>query len=150
MNLCAKAEKSTGDARRLLFRWGVDKAEHGRIIARLVGDGFIDDRRYAGAFVRDKVNFSRWGVYKIRAALRNKQIAEEIINEALTEVDSPGNKNMEEKLLRQLESKMRTVKYNSAYDLRGKLLRYGTGLGFDYENVAAAVDGVMKNIKENE
>ncbi len=147
MNLCAKSEKSTGDAYRLLFSWGVAKEEHDKIVERLLENKFIDDRRYAEAFVRDKMNFSRWGGYKIRAALRNKKIDENIINEVLAEVDG---QYMDDKLERQLLSKMKSLKYKNSYELRAKLIRYGSGLGFEYDNVCDAIDRLMKDIKDEE
>ena len=147
MNLCAKSEKSTGDAYRLLFAWGVEKGEHDKVVERLVKDKFIDNRRYAEAFVRDKMNFSRWGSYKKRKALRGKNIEQHIINEVLAGIDVT---QMDEKLERQLSSKMKNVKYKNSFDLRAKLLRYGTGLGFDYEKVNDMIDRLTKNIKDDE
>ena len=51
MNLCAKSEKCTGDARRLMRGWGVAAADAEKVLQRLVNERFIDDSRYAEAFV---------------------------------------------------------------------------------------------------
>lgn len=147
MDLCAKSEKSTGDAYRLLFNWGVNKADHDAIISRLIKDKFIDNRRYAAAFMRDKMNFSHWGSYRIRTGLREKRIEEDIINEVLAGIDDTVMNN---KLLQQLTHKMKNVKYKNTYDLRGKLLRYGAGLGFGHENVTNAVEEIMKTATKEE
>lgn len=144
MNLCAKSEKSTGDAHRLMMRWGVEAADRDRIVARLVEEKYIDNRRYADAFTREKLSLGGWGTYKIRAALRAKQIGEETISAALQQADK---KVMSVKLEELLRRKMRTAKAKNSYDLRGKLLRYGTGRGFDYEMVSELID---KLIKESE
>ena len=87
MRLCARAERSQGDARRLLRGWGIREAEAERIVERLVRERFIDDTRYAEAFVREKLRLSGWGAYKIRTALRRKQIAPETIDAALAQSD---------------------------------------------------------------
>ena len=68
MRLCARAEKSQDDARRLMRGWGLAEREGEQVLARLVRDRFIDDGRYAEAFVRDKLRLSGWGEYKIRTA----------------------------------------------------------------------------------
>ena len=74
MRLCARAEKCESDARRLLRGWGIGEEEASRIVERLIRDRFIDDGRYAAAFVREKLRLSGWGEYKIRAALTRKGI----------------------------------------------------------------------------
>ena len=61
MRLCARAERSSGDALRLMQNWGVAKEEQYRVLQRLQSERFIDDRRYAEAFVREKCNLSAWG-----------------------------------------------------------------------------------------
>ena len=63
MRLCARAEKSTGDARRLMRNWGVADADAEKVLDRLLSDRFIDDTRYAEAFVREKLRLSGWGEY---------------------------------------------------------------------------------------
>ncbi len=141
MNLCVKAERSEFDVRRLLERWGVAEGERQRIVDTLVRERFVDNRRYAEAYVREKVRFSGWGRYKIRAALRAKRIDEAIVEEALEQVDGA---SMREKLEHRLQMKMNRTRARDAYDLRGKLVRYGAGLGFDTDTVLEVVERLMK------
>ncbi|HIW20026.1 MAG TPA: RecX family transcriptional regulator [Candidatus Alistipes pullicola] len=141
MNLCVKAERSEFDVRRLLERWGVAEGERQRIVDTLVRERFVDNRRYAEAYVREKVRFSGWGRYKIRAALRAKRIDESIVEGALEQVDGA---SMREKLEHRLQMKMNRTKSRDAYDLRGKLVRYGAGLGFDTDTVLEVVERLMK------
>lgn len=145
MRLCARAEKCEGDARRLMRRWGLSDADARKVLARLVSDRFIDDQRYATLFVRDKMQLSGWGAYKIRTALRRKEVATEIIDEALGQLDPT---RMAERLGEQLQRKLRTTKAKTPYDLRTKLFRYGLSLGYDFETVREAVDLVMSNEHE--
>ena len=83
MRLCARAERSSGDARRLMATWGVPEQDREGVLQRLKREKFIDDERYAEAFVREKVNLSGWGEWKIRSALKRKGVAEDVINAAL-------------------------------------------------------------------
>ena len=80
MRLCARAERSEEDARRLMTRWGVAPADRERVLERLRRDRFIDDARYAEAFVREKINLSGWGARKIADALHRKRIARETLS----------------------------------------------------------------------
>lgn len=140
MRLCARAERSQGDARRLLRDWGIREAEAERIVGRLVRERFIDDTRYAEAFVREKLRLSGWGAYKIRTALRRKQIAPETIDAALAQ-SNPAE--MAERLLAQLRRKARTVRYATPYELKTKLIRYGLSLGYEFEAVAEAAASLV-------
>lgn len=140
MRLCARAEKSQEDARRLMRGWGLAERDAERVLAKLVRDRFIDDARYAGAFVREKLRLSGWGEYKIRTALQRKRIDRALIDAALAEADRSG---MDERLRRQLERKARTAKYTTQYELKTKLIRYGLSLGYDYETVVEAASGLV-------
>ena len=115
MYRCAKSEVAVSDARRSLVRWGVAEADRQRIVDTLLRERFIDERRYAEAYVREKTGLSRWGVYKIRAALRAKQIPEMLIEEALRQVDP---QFMRGKLEEQLRRKMQAIRARNGYELR--------------------------------
>ena len=87
MRLCARAEKSEGDARRLMRGWGLAERDAQQVLDRLLRDRFIDDNRYAEAFVREKLRLSGWGEYKIRTALQRKGVRKETIDAALSQAD---------------------------------------------------------------
>ena len=85
---CARMESCTFDVRRKALKameGDADAAD--RIVSSLVTDRFVDDRRYAAAFAREKSSLQGWGPVKIRFQLRGKGISDEIISEALLEVD---------------------------------------------------------------
>ena len=71
--LCSSAEHCTADIREKLARWGVTEADSCTIIDRLVQERFIDEQRYAVAFVKDKFRFSGRGRIKMRYALQQKR-----------------------------------------------------------------------------
>lgn len=141
MHLAARSEKCSADALRLMRGWGVSDADAQRVLQRLVSERFIDDSRYACAFVREKINLSGWGVYKITAALRRKGIDSAIIAEALAE---NGAVDMAERLHSLLERKMRSVKAKNSADLRAKLFRYAAGRGYDFATAKQCVERLVK------
>lgn len=142
MRLCARAERSSGDARRLMQNWGIYRQKQQVILKRLIDDRFIDDKRYAEAFVREKIRLSAWGKYKITAALKRKGIADEIIAEALADLNPTDNKK---RLQDKLQAKIKHTKYDSEYQLKTKLIRYALSLGFEMDEVMESVNDVMKN-----
>ncbi len=137
MRLCAKAERSSGDAMRLMRRWGLSDADAQRVLERLVQDRFIDDRRYAEAFVREKMNLSGWGTYKIGATLRSKGISQMIIMQAMEQLDGA---DMHERLTTLLIKRLRTLRAKSPFDARTKLLRYALSQGYDYATARECVE----------
>ncbi len=140
MRQCARAEKSSGDALRLMSRWGVPQGEREAVLERLIAEKFIDDRRFAQAYLREKLNLSGWGARKIAASLKAKGISSEIIAETLSEIDSS---DMQSRLTSKIERKAKSVKYKDQYDLKSKLVRFGISLGYDYQMVLDTVSQII-------
>ena len=142
MRLCARSEKSSGDALRLMRTWGVPEAEQRGVLEKLIADRYIDNRRYAEAYAREKSRLAGWGERKIAMQLRMKGVERETISAVLAEVLQ--DDSMAERLQEKLEKKLRTVKAANDYELRGKLLRYALGLGYDYDMSAEVIEELTK------
>lgn len=85
--LCARAEKAPCEIRQKAVRdWGLEQDDADRLVEELKKEGFINEERYARAFVNDKFKYAHWGKTKIANALRQKSIDREIIDAALEEV----------------------------------------------------------------
>ena len=143
MRMCARSERSSGDALRLMKRWGVADDEARKVLARLQAERFIDDRRFAEAFVRDKLNLSGWGAYKIKMSLRAKGVAREIIEEVVSQmIDAT---DMKERLEDIMQRKMRTLKYSSTYEAKTKLIRFAASRGYDIEEAVECASKILKD-----
>lgn len=141
MRLCARAEKCSGDALRLMRRWGLSDADAKGVLERLVRERFIDDVRYAEAFVREKVRFSGWGAHKIRAALRAKSLPSVTIDGALAQIEPDSNS---ERLAEMIRKKGAKTTFKDAYDLKAKLVRFGMSRGFDLDDVLTATEAYLR------
>jgi len=141
-NLCARQEKCTWDIMLKLKLWGVKNEEVQKIVSMLVDEGFVDDRRYASMFAREKSQLNKWGSIKIASALRAKKIDESIIKEALLELQPKFDRATLENII---TTKAKQVKAKSPSDLRAKLVRFGLSRGFELEHVVKTVDMVMKS-----
>jgi regulatory protein len=128
MSLCAGREVCLSDIKQKLNAWGVEDEDKQKIINRLINDKFIDERRYALAFVKDKFRYNKWGKIKLSAALRMKNIADETIREALDSIDEEIYRAALKSII---TNRRKTLKSRSLYDLKGKLLRYGLSKGFE-------------------
>jgi len=128
MAQCSRREYCSDDIRNKLSLWGVDNDDIGKILRILISDNFINEPRYATAFVRDKFKYNKWGKVKISAHLRGKKVPQDIISSALESIDN----DLYIKLLRELiEAHRKSVKAKNQYDLKAKLLRYGLSKGFE-------------------
>ena len=143
MRMCARSERSSGDALRLMKRWGVADEDARKVLQRLQNERFIDDSRFAEAFVRDKINLSSWGAYKIKSALRAKGVSREVIESVVEPM--LGKTNMSERLEEMMQRKLRTLKYNSPYEAKTKLIRFAASRGYDMEQ---AIDCASKVIND--
>jgi regulatory protein len=128
MAICSRREICIKDIQDKLESWGIGKNESEKITALLIKENFLNEERFAQAFVKDKFNYNKCGKVKISAHLRAKNIPGEIINNALDVIDN----DLYIRTLRDLISRHRkSVKAKNQYDLKGKLLRYGSSKGFE-------------------
>ncbi len=84
---CSGAEHCCLEVRQMLERRKAESADIERIIKYLIKEGYIDESRYAAAFVHDKVRFAKWGRAKIAQALWQKRIPAGVADEALASID---------------------------------------------------------------
>lgn len=142
--LCARSEQCTFDLRRKLSRWGVSEDDAARIMSSLCRARFVDDERFARAYVLEKVRVSRWGRVKIRLGLVAKRIDRDIIEVALEEeIDS---REYEGNLIEILRAKMRTIDDPDSYEGKTRLFRHGVMRGYESREVVAAIksDGLWE------
>ena len=135
--LCAQAEHCEQEMRDKLKRWELDTAAADRIIARLQKERYIDDARYARAFVKDKIRYNKWGRRKVEQALWQKRIADDIRQQVLGEIDENEYLDVLRPLLKQ---KCRTTKAENDYALNQKLVRFALGRGFTFDLIRQCLD----------
>ena len=128
--MCSRREYCEHDIREKLRTAELPHSEINNIIEYLKKFSFINDERYATAYVKDKFQFNGWGKAKIVAMLSMKRIDRTIIENAVQQLPVDSYK---EKCLTLLQSKAKSTKAQNISELKNKLLRYAIGRGFDYE-----------------
>ena len=134
---CAQAEHCQQEMRDKMKRWNVDETVQNRIIDRLIKECYIDDERYARAFVKDKIRYNKWGRRKVQQALWQKHIDDDIQQRVLDEIDE---KEYLDVLLPLLKQKRKSTKADSDYELNQKLVRFALGRGFTYDLIRQCLD----------
>lgn len=137
--LCSRREYCRKDIlKKVMTALDGDAANAEEVVGKLVEERYVDDRRYAAAFARDKASIAGWGAAKIKYMLAAKGVDREIIASALEEVDVSRADARLEKLM---ENKARSLKDDP--QRRMKLLRFGVGRGYGYEEVSSMIDRIL-------
>ena len=135
--LCAQAEHCQQEMRDKMRRWGLDETVQNRIIDRLIKERYVDDERYARAFVKDKIRYNKWGRRKVQQALWMKRIDADIQQRVLDEIDEKEYLDVLRPLLKQ---KRKSIKAESDYELNQKLLRFALSRGFGFDIIRQCLD----------
>jgi regulatory protein len=135
--LCAQGEHCQWEMLEKMRRWEMDEAAQARVMERLVKERYVDDERYARAFVKDKVRYNKWGRRKVEQALWQKHISEDIRQRVLNELDNEEYLAVLRPLLKQ---KRRSIKAQSDYEMNQKLMRFALGRGFTFDLIRQCVD----------
>jgi len=136
---CAYQERCVKDVTEKLKTFEISEKDRKEILNYLIDNRFVDDKRFAFAFVRGKINQSGWGLNKIRFHLIQKGISKDIIDEALQAFDEEAYR---QRLLDILKTKTKTVKASNDFERNRKLAAYAIQKGFE----ASIVWEVLKEV----
>lgn len=139
--LCSMREYCKSDILRKIAAAADENIDAQEIISQLCADKYLDEKRYASAFARDKSALQGWGVQKIRAALRVKGVEKEAIDYGLQQIEP---EKAAKKLQSVLEAKYRTLK-GEPQKKKESLLRFGLGRGYSYEEILKVYDSITSN-----
>ena len=135
--LCARSEHCQQEMLEKMRQWGVSQEEQAQVMARLVSERYVDDERYARAFVSDKIRYNKWGRRKVEQALWLKRIDKAIAAQVLDEVDDAEYVSVLRPLLKQ---KRRSTKAASEYELTMKLIKFALSRGFTMDIIKQCID----------
>lgn len=143
--LCVKAEHSSGEMLQKMRQWQLPDDARQRVLQQLVEQKFVDDARYARAFVADKIRYNGWGRRKIEQALLMKGVEEGVFAPVLDAVD-------DEEYLAQLrpllKAKWRQITAASNYERSCKLIKFAMGRGYTLDLIRKCVDNVEEDALE--
>ena len=135
--LCAQAEHCEQEMRDKMRRWGLDETAQDKVVERLTKERYIDEERYARAFVKDKIRYNKWGRRKVQQALWMKHISDDIQQQVLDEIDEKEYLDVLRPLLKQ---KRKSIKAESDYELNQKLVRFALSRGFGFDIIRQCLD----------
>jgi regulatory protein len=130
LNYVAVRMRSEYEIRDYLKRKDYDSEIIELILNRLSNVGFVDDARFAKAWVENRRLLKSTSKRRLKQELRQKRIAEDLINEVLEADDTD-----EREVLRELVERKK-----SRYPDKLKLMQYLGRQGFSYDDIKSVLE----------
>jgi regulatory protein len=128
---CAYQERCQYEVEQKLLSWGFAEEQQGQLIADLISNRFIDEERFASAFVSGKFRIKRWGRNKIKQHLKQKRISDYSIRKGMQEIDPDAYwetlKHLAERKLAERKSK------DTIWDTKARVQRYLSSKGYEFD-----------------
>ncbi len=138
--MCSRREYCRKEMFEKAISWGCVPSDAQEVVDFLVKHGFIDDRRYAEAYVKDKWRFNKWGRIKLTYMLRGQGVGDADIRAGLSAI---GEDAYTELLADELKKKRKSIKSDNEAEIKGKLFRFAAGRGFESDIVAEIIRNMM-------
>lgn len=107
------------------------------VIDKLINYKYLDDDRFTKAFIKDKLNFTNWGDYKIKNELKRLGVNEEIIYNNMTSID---DNIYYERINKIIDKDISTNKKYGGIKLKNKIYNHLLTLGYSKEKVISIIN----------
>lgn len=137
---CAYQERCQEEVRTKLAERGIFGTEAEDLIATMISEGFINEERYAQAFVRGKYRLKKWGRNKIINELKSRKISPNCIKSGLKEIDGEEYWGI---LIHVAEKKWQSLKETDGMKKKFKTHQYLMGRGFEPDLIQMAIEEII-------
>ena len=112
-----------------------------RVLARVEELGYLNDRDYAYTFACSSIENKQWGTLRIRDALLNKGVSQEIINQTIARIEEEYDVTQVARCA--LEIKFTHIRYHEKADkkTRDKAINYLKRKGFSWDIIYSVITG---------
>lgn len=138
---CAYSERSHFDVRSKLKQWNIDEIASESIISSLIEERFLNEERYAEAYVQGKIRINHWGKNKIKQGLRQHKISEPCIKRAFAKIDFD---EYIEILIKEGLKKLKLSKGNNLQKQQ-KTIQFLISKGFEFDLIKEQSDHIFKS-----
>ncbi len=133
---CIYQDRCHYDVEKKLRSFGLTEDINNQILIDLIQDNFLNEERFAKSFVRGKFNQKKWGKTKIKFELKKRHIHNNLINDALKEIDY---KVYFETLKQLHHKKYNSVKAANAFLKNKKVISYLLNRGYEYQLIREVI-----------
>ncbi len=145
-NWCAYQERSQFETRQKLFEYGLFSEDVEQIISLLIEENYLNEERFAFAFVSGKFNIKHWGRIKIKIELRKHKVSDYLIKKTLQNIDET---NYTKTLTKLIEKKIKLTSEKNRQKLTYKLMQYVLSRGFESDISSELINNYLISFYQN-
>lgn len=138
---CAYQERSQQEVRDKLYSYGLYSEEVEELISVMITENFVNEERFAVAYVRGKFHLKKWGRLKIEQGLKQHRLTANCIKLGMREIDP---EKYWEMLVKLAENKWASTKETDLFRKKAKVHRFLVSRGFENDLVMAALEEVKR------
>jgi regulatory protein len=143
---CAFQERTHQEVKMKLHGYGVAWTDISEIVSKLIEEGFLNEERFAAAFVGGKFRIKQWGRKKIEMELKKKQVSDYNIRVALR--DEIDQLEYEQTIMKIIEKKWRSIRpeSDSNFTKQAKTRAYLFQRGFESNQVGLVLKKFLEKL----
>lgn len=125
-------DRSQKEARDKLYTYGLITLVVDELLSELIQENFINEERFARAYVRGKFRIKKWGRNKIKQGLFTHRLSDYVLKKAFSEIDDQEYINTLEKICAKKRSE---IKLKNEFQKNGKLAQWLISRGYESDLV---------------
>jgi regulatory protein len=137
---CAYQERCEQEIRQKIYSLGIFGEDVDFLVSDLISNNFLNEQRFAEAFVSGKFRIKKWGRIKIKQHLKQKNISDYSIKKEITKINSD---EYWQTLVSLAESKNKLIRAKDNWDKRIKLQRYLHSKGYEGDLIQDAITEML-------
>lgn len=138
---CAYQERSQQEVIQKLKSFKLSEDELNYVLLQLIQGDYLNEERYAQAYVSGKIRIKRWGRRKIKHHLKQKGLTDKCIELGFKEVDDD---EYFETLSSVASYKWDSVNESNEYKKKQKVMSYLYGRGFETDLIHEALNDIIE------
>lgn len=127
---CAYQERCQQEVRNKLYSYELFLDQVDEILAWLITENYVNEERFAQTYAGSKFRVKKWGKFKIKRALIQKDISDYCIRKGMQEI---GNEDYRNTIFELAEKKIAdySVRFSNPYQLKDKTAKFIISKGFE-------------------
>jgi len=139
-HFCAYQERCHKEVEQKLYDLRMIPEAKEQIILHLLQHNFLNEERFAKAFVRGKFSIKKWGRIKIISELKFKNISPYNVKTALKEIDEDDYLATLQQITKK---KLALIKESNSFKKKNKLINYLISKGFESNLIYMVVNNLF-------
>lgn len=139
---CGYQDRCHQEVKEKLYSLKLGKASVEMLLSRLIEEDYLNEERYAKAFVGGHFRQKQWGKVKIAYALKQKRVSEYNIKKAMKEILEEDYLAVAEKLI---TTKWKTLKNEQYINRTAKTMAFLQQRGFE----PSLIQNILKKLRDN-